>query len=275
MKTQVFFDTITNQIVEALKTGTPPWRKSWSGLGLPSNALSRQAYSGVNLFSLWSKESTTNYWLTYKQALSLGGNIKAGSKGRPVIYAGKTKKTNDEGDDVSFHFLKVYYVFNIDQTENIDWNHLIQAQHINPDTRDAATDRAIQKTGARIVEGLGEPCYFPAEDAIRMPRFSYFESKQQFYATLFHELGHWTGHASRLNRDLKNRFGSQAYAAEELVAEFASAFMAAHYGYVAPEIRHASYIESWIKLLRDNNRAILTASSAASKAANFVFKAAQ
>ena len=138
----------------------------------------------------------------------------------------------------------------------------------NPDTRDELADAFLQSTGADIREG-GEAYYVPGADSISLPRFEAFKNADHFYSTAFHELGHWTGHKSRLARDLRHRFGERAYAAEELVAELCSAFLCAEFS-IDGDLRHAGYIENWMGLLKADSRAFFTACSKASKAADYL-----
>ena len=139
----------------------------------------------------------------------------------------------------------------------------------NPDTRDALADEFLCSTGADIREGHGEAYYVPSHDFISMPAFEAFKGADHFYCTALHELTHWTGHKSRLDRDLKNRFGSRDYAAEELVAELGAAFLCAEFGFDG-DLRNAGYIATWIELLRADKRAFFTACSKASKAADYL-----
>ena len=167
--------------------------------------------------------------------------------------------------------LREYTVFNVDQCENLPES--VRAARPtrvrNPDTRDALADEFLQSIGADIREGHGEAYYAPTDDFISMPSFEAFKGADHFYNVVFHELTHWTGHASRLDRDLKNRFGSRCYAAEELVAELGAAFLCAEFGFDG-DVRSAGYIATWIDLLKADPRAFFTACSKASKAADYL-----
>jgi antirestriction protein ArdC len=167
--------------------------------------------------------------------------------------------------------LREYTVFNVDQCErlpdSVNTGKPIRIR--NPDTRDELADAFLNSTGADIREGHGEACYIPSRDFISMPAFAGFKGADHFYNVAFHELGHWTGHKSRLDRDLKNRFGSRSYAAEELIAELGAAFLCAEFGFDG-DVRSAGYIGNWIELLTADKRAFFTACSQASKAADYL-----
>jgi antirestriction protein ArdC len=167
--------------------------------------------------------------------------------------------------------LRGYTVFNVDQCERLPERITapITAKRRNPDERDATIDEFLACSGADIREGFGEAYYVPGTDFVSLPRFEAFRSVAHFYATSFHELGHWTGHRSRLDRDLRNRFGERAYAAEELVAELCAAFLCAEFS-VDGDLRHAGYIASWIGLLKADSRAFVMACSKAQSAADYL-----
>jgi len=167
--------------------------------------------------------------------------------------------------------MREYTVFNVDQCENLpDSVNTGKPMRVrNPDTRDELADAFLHSTGADIREGHGEACYIPSRDFISMPAFAGFKGADHFYNVAFHELTHWSGHKSRLDRDLKNRFGSRNYAAEELIAELGAAFLCAEFGFDG-DVRNAGYIGPWVELLKADKRAFFTASSQASKAADYL-----
>lgn len=165
-------------------------------------------------------------------------------------------------------FLREFTVFNVDQCENLPEDVLmVEAKGLNTEERIEVAEQFVGATRANVRHGEASAYYRPTADFVMMPDFLAFKSASHYYATLFHELGHWTGHESRLARDLRNRFGSDAYAAEELVAELTSAFMCAEFGFDG-DIRHAGYIQHWIALLQEDERAFFTAASAAQRAAD-------
>jgi antirestriction protein ArdC len=217
----------------------------------------------------------TPRFLTFKQALELGGNVRKGEHGTKVYFV-KQLQVRDQGVDDStstrlIPLMREYTVFNVDQCDNLP-DRVVARKPMrvrNPDTRDGLADDFLQSTGADIREGHGEAMYVPSRDFISMPAFAAFRSADSFYNVVLHELVHWCGHKSRLDRDLKNRFGSQSYAAEELVAELGAALLCAEFGFDG-DVRNAGYIASWIDLLRTDKRAFFTACSQASKAADYL-----
>jgi antirestriction protein ArdC len=167
--------------------------------------------------------------------------------------------------------MREYTVFNVEQCENLP-DTIVTGKPMrvrNPDTRDELADAFLHSTGADIREGHGEACYISSRDFISMPAFAGFKGADHFYNVAFHELTHWTGHKARLDRDLKNRFGSRNYAAEELIAELGAAFLCAEFGFDG-DVRNAGYIASWIELLKADKRAFFTACSQASKSADYL-----
>jgi antirestriction protein ArdC len=167
--------------------------------------------------------------------------------------------------------MREYTVFNVDQCESLP-DGITTGKPIrvrNPDTRDGLADAFLHSTGADIREGHGEAFYVPSRDFISMPAFHAFKGADHFYNVAFHELTHWTAHKSRLDRDLKNRFGSRSYAAEELIAELGAAFLCAEFGFDG-DVRNAGYIGPWVELLKADKRAFFTACSRASKAADYL-----
>ena len=217
----------------------------------------------------------TPRFLTFKQALELGGNVRKGERGTKVYFVNQLQVRDQDADNnVSARLIPMmreYTVFNVDQCENlpdgISTGKPIRVR--NPDARDELADAFLHSTGADIREGYGGAYYVLSRDFISMPAFAGFKGADHFYNVVFHELTHWTGHKSRLDRDLKNRFGSRDYAAEELIAELGAAFLCAEFGFDG-DVRNAGYIASWIELLKADKRAFFTACSQASKAADYL-----
>src|SRR5438132_12580479 len=211
-------------------------------------------YSGCNVVLLWMAQAAgyrTPRFLTFKQAVELGGNVRKGEHGTKVYFV-KQLQVHDKGADDEtatrlVPMMREYTVFNVDQCENlpdsINTGKPIRVR--NPDTRDELADAFLQSTGADIREGHGEACYVPSRDFVSMPAFAGFKGADHFYNVVFHELTHWTGHKIRLDRDLNKRFGTRDYAAEELVAELGAAFLSAEFGFDS-DVRSASYIAQWI-----------------------------
>jgi antirestriction protein ArdC len=275
------YATVTASILAQLEAGAAPWVKPWSGRAvggtMPRNASTGRAYSGVNVPLLWMAQDAGGYasprWLTFKQALDAGGNVRKGEKGSMVVFVSAIERTeenaNGEEESRRIPFLKRYTVFNVAQCDGLPAA-MVAGELVEPKSqaeRVELADEFLTATGATIREGFGEAYYRPGDDFISLPAFASFKSADHFYATAFHELGHWTGHKSRLARDLSGRFGNQAYAAEELIAELCAAFLSAEFG-LDGDLRHAGYIESWIKLLKSDNRAFFTAAAKAQQAAD-------
>jgi antirestriction protein ArdC len=272
---------VSTRIVAELEAGAAPWVKPWSataGKNTPCNAVTNRPYSGCNVVLLWMAQTAvyrTPRFLTFKQALELGGNVRRGEHGTKVYFV-KQLQVHDKGSDDNsatslVPMMRDYTVFNVDHCEDLpeSVNAGKPTRARNPDARDELADAFLRSTGADIREGHGECYYVPSRDFISMPAFDSFKGANQFYNVAFHELTHWAGHKSRLDRDLKNRFGAHNYAAEELTAELGAAFLCAEFGFDG-DVRNAGYIASWIELLKADKRAFVTACSQASKAADYL-----
>jgi antirestriction protein ArdC len=274
------YEIVTKSIIEQLKSNLVPWVQPWSSDRsslLPYNAVSQRHYRGVNVLLLWAAAETNRYknpaWLTFKQAQELGGTVKKGEKATPIVYASSFKKTETpeagEENKKDIRFLKFYYVFNLEQTTGLP-GHLCRVPEEKPlEDRLHHVEAFIEKVGANVHHGGERAYYSPSTDVIVLPPMKDFESPAHYYATSLHEHVHFSGHPSRLNRDLTGRFGSRSYAAEELVAELGAAFLCSFLE-IKAELRHASYVASWLELLENDSKAIFTAASAASKAADYL-----
>ncbi|RWD48628.1 MAG: DUF1738 domain-containing protein [Mesorhizobium sp.] len=278
------YQEITDRIIAELERGTVPWVKPWgrakADLGLPSNAATGRAYSGINILILWGAVIERGYpsqnWLTFRQALSLGGNVRKGERGTTIVHADRfvpkdeKERARAEGDEPhAVPYLKRFTVFNVAQCDGLP-EHLYTAAEPLPQREIIPQAEAlIRASGADFRIGGERAFYTPTGDYIQVPPQPAFFAQIDYYRTFFHELGHWTGHPTRLARDLSGSFGSKAYAREELVAEIAAAFVCSSLG-IEPTVRHADYIGSWLKVLREDNRAIFRAASHASKAADFL-----
>jgi antirestriction protein ArdC len=275
------YTEVSTRIIAELERGAAPWIKPWSaspGMNTPCNAATNRPYSGCNVVLLWMA-ANAGYriprYLTFKQALDLGGNVRKGEHGTKVYFVKQLQVRNKNADDEAatriVPLLREYTVFNIDQCENLP-ERVTKSNTVKPrnqDQRDATLDEFLSCSGASIREGAGEAYYRPGDDFISLPRFEAFKSAAHFYGTAFHELGHWTGHKSRFDRDLRHRFGERAYAAEELVAELCAAFLCAEFS-IDGDLRHAGYIQTWIGLLKADDRAFFTACSRAQAAADYL-----
>jgi len=285
---QDVYTRITSAIVAELEKGTRPWTRPWSAehaAGRITRPLRHngQPYSGINILSLWASASVQGFaapiWMTYRQAAELGAHVRRGEKGSPVVYANALIRTEQDaatGDDVerAIHFLKGYTVFNLEQIEGLPAHFQAPAEtpRLDPPTRIERADRFFAATGAELSHGGSRAFYRPSTDSIVLPVFEAFRDAESYYSTLAHETTHWTSHESRLARDFwSKRFGSESYAVEELVAELGAAFLCADLDIaLEPREDHASYIANWLKILKEDSRAIFTAASHAQRAADFI-----
>lgn len=220
---------------------------------------------------LWSEREVKGYstpnWMTYQQALGLGAQVRAGEKSTTVVFTKKLNVKDAETEEKkTIGMLKTYAVFNEDQIDGLPKE---EPEILPPEEREERIETFIQATQADIRIGGNKACYVPSQDFIALPQKHQFTSLEHFYATALHECAHWSGAEKRLNRDLKNRFGTKAYAAEELVAELSAAFLCAHLG-IKGELKHSEYIANWLELLKEDDRAIFTAASKASQAAEYL-----
>lgn len=284
MERQSLYAEVTSQIIAQLEQGQLPWVQPWDrsacGCTMPQNAGTSRPYSGINVLILWAEVIAKGYsaqrWLTYRQAEAAGGNVRRGEKGTIICYADRfTPKAEKEaaqtGDREARQvaFLKRFTVFNVDQCEGLPENYAAPAVSPDPILAIAEADALITASGARFNIGGGDASYSPSHDFVQVPPQAAFHEPINWYRTALHELGHWTGHGSRLDRDQKGKFGSEVYAKEELVAEMAAAFTCAALG-IAPTVRHADYIASWLSVLKADDKAIFRAASQASKASDYL-----
>lgn len=280
------YERVTNKIVEALERGVRPWLQPWNAQHaagritrpLRSNGV---PYQGINVLMLWGSAEEAGYacpyWLTFQQARELGGFVKKGEHGFPVVYANTFKKTEttDEGAEVEqeIPFLKSYTVFNAEQCEGLP-PHFSQLAEPPKEKIERIESAALffENTRADIRTGGNRAYYAIGPDYIQMPPIETFRDSESHAATMAHELAHWTRHPSRLDRDLgRKRWGDEGYSLEEIVAEISSAYLCADLS-ITPELRedHASYIHHWLEILKQDKRAIFSAASHASKAVDFL-----
>jgi antirestriction protein ArdC len=266
------YAVITERILEALANGVVPWRKPWQ-TEAPQNLITRREYHGVNVFLLQSQPFESRFWLTYNQARSLGGTVKRGERGTPIVFWKITERDDDEAETRKGFVLRYFTVFNILQTEGIE----VPKTAVRPPFNPIEACERIVRTYAeppRIEHGGERACYVPSQDRIHMPTRADFPRAEEYYSTLFHELAHSTGASHRLARKGiidPTRFESHDYSFEELVAECCSAFLAAHAGISPATLENsAAYIASWAKKLRSEPRWIVDAAAQASKAADLI-----
>lgn len=288
---QDVYSRITNRIVAELEKGVRPWMKPWNAehaLGRITRPLRHNGvpYQGINILSLWMDETLKGFaapiWMTYRQALELGAHVRKGEHGSLVVYANSITKNDMDADTgeqpaQQIYFLKGYTVFNAEQIEGLPAQYYALAEKPGDSMqRVEHAENFFAATGASITHGGNRAFYRPLTDTIHMPPFEAFRDAESYYATLAHETTHWTMHASRLDRDFSReygskRFGSQAYAIEELMAELGSAFLSADLGLaLEPREDHAAYIANWLEVLKNDKHAIFTAASHAQRAADFI-----
>ena len=279
------YDEVTARIVSELEAGRLPWVQPWgasggSGPGLPRNALTARNYSGVNVLILWGAVIEHGWpsqsWLTYGQAQSAGGCVRKGEHGVTVVYADRftpeaerERASREGGDPKAVPFLKRFTVFNVAQCEGLRAGLASDPAPLPEREIVPVAEEVIAASGVDFRVGGTRAFYVPSLDFVQVPPQPAFFEQVNYYRTCLHELTHATGHAKRLNRDLTNSFGSKDYAREELIAEMGSAFLCAALGIMAT-VRHADYIGSWLEVLREDNRAIFRAASAATKAADWL-----
>lgn len=269
------YQTVTDSIIEALESGVKPWVCPWvrNGVaaGLPANLSTGTAYSGINIMLLWCSAAKQGFqdsrWLTYKQAQELGGQVRKGEHGTTAIFYKTLEKEAEDGEIEKIPMLKSFTVFNVEQIDGLAIDAVPQPV-IEFDSL-PEVEALFTRSGAKITECGVKAFYRPATDEICLPERFRFADAANFYATGLHELVHWTGAKSRLNREKGGRFGSEGYAFEELIAELGSAFLMADLG-VSGEVQHESYIASWLKALKGDKRYIFKAAAAASKAHRYL-----
>jgi len=269
------YEIITNQVIAALEAGTIPWRRPWA-VTEQKNLVSKREYSGMNAILLAMRDRSTPYWLTYKQCQELGGTVKKGEKAAQVVfykrYAPEEEKDKPEKEQKLVWVLRYYNVFNLDQCEGLKAPE--QGEPFNPIEKAEELVKGYAN-GPEIKHGSQQASYSPKQDVIAMPNKETFDSAEDYYATLFHEMTHSTGHESRLNRKdatVAIRFGSESYSKEELVAEMGAAFLTATAGIRNASVagNEAAYIAGWISKLQNDKTLVIKAAGQAQKAVNYI-----
>jgi antirestriction protein ArdC len=275
MKKDVY-QIVTDRIIQLLAAGTVPWHQPWkSSTQWPQNLVSRRVYRGINVFLLSAARYASPYWLTFRQAQTLGGRVKKGEHAFPVVFWKIFREEGDTDEPRRIPFLRYYSVFNVAQCEGI--NAPVIPVEGNPTFEPIARcEEVVSNMPKRPVidHAGGRACYQPSLDTVTMPDAKLFESSEGYYATLFHELVHATGHLSRLNRKEvaePSRFGSDPYSREELVAEMGAAFLCGHCEVENMTVdQSASYIQSWLERLKDDRKLVVLAAAQAQKACDFI-----
>ena len=268
------YERITERIVGLLEQGTVPWHQPWQiTTGMPRNLVTQKPYRGINPFILMSMGYESPNWLTFRQAVQLGGNVKKGEKGCPVVFWKQLQVTDDESGELEkIPFLRVYNVFNVAQCEKL--KNVPAADESAFVMTEAAEIVANMPQAPVIKHGMAKAYYAPRQDIVGMPEPKSFKTEDGYHATLFHELVHSTGHEKRLKRQSiteRNGFGSDPYCKEELVAELGSAFLCGQAGIVERTIESsATYIENWLTQLKNDKTLIVYAAAQAQKAADFI-----
>jgi antirestriction protein ArdC len=280
------YDEVTDKIIAELETGRVPWVQPWgtaaakAPLTMPKNASTNRQYSGVNILILWGSVIEHGFagqsWLTFRQAHSLGGHVRRGERGTTVVYADRfvpndeKRRAAETGEEAqAIPFLKRFTVFNTDQCEELPDEIDTAAPPPPPGLIEPTVEALIKASGISFRIGGDRAFYAPAEDYVQVPPPQAYFEPINWHRTALHELGHATGHRSRLNRGQGGSYGTRKYAFEELVAELSAAFSCASLG-IVPTVRHADYIGSWLEVLREDNRAIVRAASHASKASDYL-----
>lgn len=269
------YQEITDNIISSLEQGDiPPWVKPWSTLpgesALPSNFASHKNYRGINVMALWASQQLSGYdsnqWVTYKQASEKGLQVRKGEHGSHVIFWKFLKKEDSKGKEEKFPMARTYTVFNVEQCDGYEPPESI------PDPvwdKDKEIESRIKELDVNLEIKGASACFIPSQDVIKIPSAGRFDRGEDYYATLLHELTHWTGHKSRLDRPFNGAFGSPDYAREELVAELGAAFLSAHYK-LDGKLQHEEYISNWLSILQGDKKAIIRASSLAQLACDYI-----
>ena len=276
-------ETLVASIIAKLECGTAPWIRPWSTGGIsdmPHNLATHRAYNGVNVLQLWITQTTCGYataeWCTFQQAKSLGATVRKGEHGTPVWFiapriASKADAVDDDDRRPKRVTFKQYTVFNHDQCDGVP--PLVAVEPVSAFEPIANAEAYVAAIGSEIRIGGDSAYYAPASDSIACPQPEQFVDASAFYATLLHEHIHWTGAPKRLDRTFGKRFGDDAYAFEELVAELGAAFLTSQLA-LPGTLRHIEYLGDWARVLRADSKALWTAACAATRAIAFLDRAA-
>ncbi len=274
-------EEITAQILTAIEGGRESLDALWDNslrLGIPYNYSTGKAYAGINILTLWNTAARKGYevnaWMTYKQAQEQGGQVRKGEKStlgmfyKPIEDKNQETESDEEKGTRCRMVAKAFYLFNVAQIDGLEGLPEPKAPTFSPI---ADAEAIITASGAEVRHGGTRAFYSPAMDFVQMPSLDRFQSAENYYATILHELTHWTGHKNRLAREYGKRFGDRAYAFEELIAELGTAFLCASLGLVGATLEaHADYIADWLKILENDKRAVMTAASQAERAAEYL-----
>ena len=284
---QDVYQRVTDRIVSDLEQGVRPWIKPWNAEHAAGRIIrplrhNGQPYNGINVLMLWATAVEQGFaapiWMTFRQAKELGAHVRKGERGALVVYANTITRTESDSEtgeeqERDIPFMKGYSVFNVEQVEGLPAHFYATAEpKLDPVARIDHAERFFDAAKADIRHGGNRAYYAIGPDHVQMPPFEAFRDAESYYATLAHEMTHWTRHPARLDRDFgRKRWGDEGYAMEELVAELGAAFLSADLA-LTPEVRpdHAAYIESWLTVLKNDKRAIFSAAAHAQRAADFL-----
>jgi antirestriction protein ArdC len=274
------YDLLTNQLIESIENNTlPEW---FDGLSIrlgSRNPATNHSYTGANRLILACQPYTDPAWSTYKGWQSLGYVVQKGEKSTGISRPNPVKVDkvdalgNKTGETAILNFFKTLPVFNAEQVRDSNGNCYKSQPTVATDFNPIAECESVVNAHNPTIQFKGDqPCYIPSQDTIVMPKPDHFTTNENYYKTLFHELAHWTSHSSRCDRKLGKRFGSADYAFEELVAELTSAFVSSDLNLTGQLENHASYLKSWLKVLKDDNKALIKASKLAQAASNYIMQ---
>lgn len=275
------YQVVTERITKIMEQGNIPWVKPWAGintLGQAQNLVSGHKYRGIN--SILCLGSASPYFVTFKQIKEMGGSLKKGSKSIPIVFWGKVETESDK----DFMFCKYYRVFDCADLENVPVRYeakisaALNPPELKPNPKFHVAESIAKNTGADIRNVNSNRAYYsPSLDYVNVPNIGLHHSSHEYYSTMFHELGHWTGHSSRLNRkELKESayFGSHNYSQEELTAELTAAFCCAslEISTESTERNSAAYLQNWLRVLRNDSKMLVMAAQRAQKASDMILK---
>ena len=268
------YELVTSKILESLDKGTVPWRKPWTA-GIPRNATTKRPYSGINAVLLGMAPYTDQRWLTFKQAGQLGGNVRKGERSTLVVFWKQLQVADAQHEESTktFPLLRYFNVFNVAQCDGLTLSTIADTPTVEPIAAAQAIVDGMPNPPRVAHDGDDRAYYVPSIDSVHMPAMNTFHAAEEYYSTAFHELAHFTRHQTRLNRESLETpapFGSEVYSREELVAEFAAAFLSAHARIDNTIANSAAYIAGWSKALRSDKRLVITAASQGQKAADYI-----
>lgn len=275
------YQIVSDRILKIIDEGVNPWRKPWAAAAQrpPQNLASGKPYRGINIMLLGMAPYESPYWLTFKQALERGGNVRKGEKSSLAVFWKMYDRQAEDGDPTKprqIPVLRYYNVFNSQQCEGIETPPLPEVQTFDHCPIEAAEALVNAMPNRPTIEHADRrrAFYRADSDTVNMPLPEQFETREMFYQTLYHELAHSTGHKSRLNRDLTGQFGSRSYGREELIAEMAAAYMSSLAGIIDDTIDNtAAYLDSWRAIIKEDKKAVVMAAAAAQKAVDYMTNA--